>query len=80
MYMKMQRAVPVIVYEGDVGAIGECEDVLRRLVPLDVIDAVRVVVVAGDDDAPDQLLCTLVLEVLRAVLKDHLPEGQNTQR
>lgn len=78
--MKMRWAIPVIVYEGDVGAISKCEDVLGRLGPLHIVNAVRVVVVARDDDAPDQLLCTLVLEVFCALLKGHLPGGgQNAQ-
>ena len=74
--MKRRLVVPVVVYEGGGGAVSECEDVFRSLFPLNVIDAVRAVVVARNDDATDQLLGTLVLEVLRALLINYVPERQ----
>ena len=74
--MKRRLAVPVVFYEGGVGAINKCEGVLRSLFPLNVIDAVRAVVVACNNDATDQLLGKLVLEVLCTLLIDHFPEGQ----
>ena len=56
------QPLPVVIYEAGLGAISHGEGVLGRLAPLDVIDAVRAVVVTGDDDAADQLLGALVLK------------------
>ena len=74
--MKRWLAVPVVVYEGGGGAISECEGVLGSLIPLNIVNAVRAVVVARNNNATDQLLGTLVVEVLCALLIDHVPEGQ----
>jgi len=76
--VKTHGLAPVIVKEGEVGAVRQCERVLRSLVPVDVVHAVHAVVVPRDDDAAHQLLGTLFLEALRGLLEDQFPKGQKT--
>lgn len=45
------QVLPVIIHKGGFGAIHQSEGIFGGLVPLDGIDPVGAVVVAGDDDA-----------------------------
>ena len=70
----MKRAVsPVVFHKRGFCAIHQSECVFRRLAPLNAINAVGAVVVAGDDDAADQFFGAFVLEVLLALLVQNVP-------
>lgn len=69
----LQVLLPVIVYESNLLPIGRGETVLWSLAPLNVINAVRAIVIAGNDNVAKQLLGTLILEVLSGLLVDCLP-------
>ena len=69
-------ASPVVFHKGGFRAIHQGEGVFGWLVPLDGIDAVGAIVVAGDDDAADELFGALVLEVLLALLVQQVPGRQ----
>ena len=73
----MDRAVsPVVLHKGGFCAIHQRECVFWWLVPLDGIDAVSAVVVAGDDNAANEFFGAFVLEVLFALLVQHVPGRQ----
>lgn len=67
---------PVIFHKSGFCPIHQGEVVFRRLVPLNSINAVGMVVVAGDDDTANQLFGTLILEVLLALLVQCVPGRQ----
>lgn len=64
---------PVVIHKGGFCSIHQSESVLRGLVPLDGINSVGAVVVAGDDNTPKQFFGTFILEVLLALLVQHVP-------
>lgn len=72
------RASPVISCKRGAGAVHQSERVFGRLVPLDAIDAVGAVVVAGDDDGANELLGALVLEALFVPLVRQVPDTQHS--
>lgn len=77
----MERAVsPVVFHKGGFCAIHQWEGVFRGLVPFNGINAVGAVVVAGDDDAADQFFGAFILEVLLALLVQHVPVDSRGQR
>lgn len=71
----MYKAVsPVVLHKGGFGAIHQGEDVFGWLVPLNGVNAVGAVVVAGDDDAADEFFGAFILEVLLALLVQRVPD------
>lgn len=67
---------PVVVHKGGCWAIHQGEAVFRGFIPLDTINAVGAVVVAGDDDAANEFLGAFILEILFALLIQHVPSRQ----
>lgn len=49
----MQHEGPVVLNEGGLGTIKHGESVFGWFGPLDIVHAVRAVIVAGDDDRTD---------------------------
>lgn len=73
----MKRVVsPVVFHKGGFRAIHQSEGVFWWFVPLNGINAVGAVVVAGDDDAANQFFCAFILEILLALLVQSVPGRQ----
>lgn len=72
----MDTVLPVIIHKGGFGAIHQSEGIFGGLVPLDGIDPVGAVVVAGDDDAAKEFFSAFVLEVFLAPFVQHVPDKQ----
>lgn len=71
--------LPVIIHKGGFGAVHQREGVVGGLVPLNAIYAVSPVVIAGDDNAADELFGAFVVEVLLAFLEKQIP-GENKHK
>lgn len=69
-------SVPVVFQECDFLPVRHDKAVFRGLVPVHIIDSVGTIVVARDDNAANQKLAALVLEVLLVLLVDSMPLGR----
>lgn len=72
----MDTVLPVIIHKGGFSAIHQSEGIFGGLVPLDGIDPVGAVVVAGDDDAAKEFFSAFILEVFLAPFVQHVPDKQ----
>lgn len=68
-------ALPVIIHKGGFGSVHQREGVIGGLVPLNVIYAVRSVVIAGDDNVANELFGAFIVEILPAFLVKQVPGG-----
>lgn len=72
----MDTVSPVVIHKGGFCAIHQSEGVFGGLVPLNGINSVGAVVVAGDDDAAKEFFGAFALEVSLALLVQHVPGKQ----
>lgn len=74
---KDRAASPVVFHKGGLCAIHQSEGVFGGVVPINGINAVGAVVVAGDDDAANELFGAFILEVLFALSVQCVPGRQS---
>lgn len=67
---------PVVIHKGGFCAIHQSEGVFGGFVPLNRINSVGAVVVAGDDDAAEEFFSAFILEVFLALLVQYVPGKQ----
>lgn len=67
---------PVVFQKRDLLAVRHGEAIFWSLIPVHIIDPVGAIVVSGDDDAANQKLTALFLEVLLVLLIHGVPLGR----
>lgn len=67
---------PVVLHKGGFCAIHQSEGVFGGFLPLNGINSVGAVVVAGDDDAAKEFFSAFILEVFFALLVQYVPGKQ----
>lgn len=69
----MDIVPPVVINKGCFCAIHQSEGVFGGFVPLNSINSVGAIVVAGDDDAAEEFFSAFIFEVFLALLVQYVP-------